>query len=509
MMAKFPRSEDISLIEQYLASELDVAGVAALEDRLKSNPELLAFFVEYSSMDLAIRKTVRNQESLSKSINPLFPQSDASNSAFDISRQFSGIWRFTFTAALLFALCGIGWWFGASQSSSVAWVQNAQECLWDQNAAYRGRFVRGQVLQVQEGVLELGFASQASVLVEGPASLKIISDSSIELRDGSIAVKMPKGFSGFEVLTPNGRVLDLGTEFGVSVIDGNVNLAVFDGEVVAVSAAEETKLVLRQDESATIGLDQIQRNVVAPDFVREISKTKRVPETISYDFGSEVGASNGIKDSLGKEIGLTRFEGTGRDLLEWDENLRLDLEKGVLRIQATKSDINHQFELGIGEYFGRSLSELGFTGSEDFEVSMRVVDVPELIGKGVYAQYGLYVAKNLKTSIRGGVILWPKPDDNRQFLVNNMEGVDRDGNRLGYISPGSNIEIMLRRMDGKFSLEIKDLGSENSNTLRIKHLDFLDSSSDFQVGVFVANPFFEKAATIQVDHFQVTVWHDK
>ena len=47
-------------------------------------------------------------------------------------------------------------------------------------------------------------------------------------------------------------------------------------------------------------------------------------------------------------------------------------------LRPTASDLHGQFMLDQGEYLGVRLADLGFTGDEDFSVSMTVVNIPQL-----------------------------------------------------------------------------------------------------------------------------------
>lgn len=500
-----PNTEDLKLIDDYLANSLDAAGMAVLEDRLRKSESLRQFFVEYSALDTNLHLVSQSQKSLADALQQV---ELVTKPAAPTKLNIRSWWWAVAGSLLLVSLVGLSW-FTLRTPPAVAWILNAQNCDWDQTVVARGQFVKDQTIEIDRGLLEIGFDSQARVLIEGPAKLTVLSGRRVQLLSGNVAVKMPKGLSGFEVLTPSGRILDLGTEFGVSVAaDGQVDVKVFDGEVMAFAGATQVGQKLLQSQSAHLQDNQIELDPPRePSFVRAILPPPiRVPNTFQLDFSSRPESSESAAlDQHGESIGLKRLHGTGEGLAHHDENLSLDLERGVLRVQATRSDINFQKGLDRGEYFGLPLSQLGFTGREDFEIRMQVLDTPNLEG---YGQYGIYVADNTKQCIRGGVIRWTDPQEYTQFLVNTADGRDHDANQLGYISPGSDVEICFRRMDGKFSLEVRDLTNENSNTLQIRHPVFLDNCQDFQVGIFVSNPFHDQHATVTFDSFAVTVWQN-
>lgn len=89
-----------------------------------------------------------------------------------------------------------------------------------------GRFV------IESGLVQLEFLSGANVVIEGPAELDLRSTKMIVCHRGKLRVRVPEQAKGFSVDTPHYRAVDLGTEFGVSVEDGDATeVHVFPGEV--------------------------------------------------------------------------------------------------------------------------------------------------------------------------------------------------------------------------------------------------------------------------------------
>lgn len=92
----------------------------------------------------------------------------------------------------------------------------------------------GQTLQLESGVVELLMATGAKVTVEGPSSFRVGSANESTLSTGKLAAAVPRTARGYTVLTPTSELVDIGTQFGVSVDDaGATELHVFDGDVVA------------------------------------------------------------------------------------------------------------------------------------------------------------------------------------------------------------------------------------------------------------------------------------
>jgi Concanavalin A-like lectin/glucanases superfamily/FecR protein len=85
---------------------------------------------------------------------------------------------------------------------------------------------------LKSGLVQLEFLSGANVVVEGPAELELKSTKLIVCHRGKLRVRVPEQAKGFSVDTPHHRAVDLGTEFAVSVGEGNASeVHVFQGRV--------------------------------------------------------------------------------------------------------------------------------------------------------------------------------------------------------------------------------------------------------------------------------------
>jgi hypothetical protein len=83
------------------------------------------------------------------------------------------------------------------------------------------------------GVVELTLRNGVVIVFEGPGELDLAGEMAATLLNGNVVVRMPKGAKGFVVETPTTKVLDLGTEFAVSVGGGKTtDVQVYDGAVL-------------------------------------------------------------------------------------------------------------------------------------------------------------------------------------------------------------------------------------------------------------------------------------
>lgn len=104
-----------------------------------------------------------------------------------------------------------------------------------------------QTLEIESGLVELHFLCGADAVLAGPARLKILAPKEVALDVGKINVRMQEGVDGFLVHTPDGRIKDLGTAFGVEVSgDYASRVSVFDGavDVTSTSRSEQPLKVI-------------------------------------------------------------------------------------------------------------------------------------------------------------------------------------------------------------------------------------------------------------------------
>jgi hypothetical protein len=94
-------------------------------------------------------------------------------------------------------------------------------------------FAAGSLLELSAGELELVFGSGSRLMLLAPVEFVIAADGG-ELQRGRLVASITEAGRGFTVKLPNGKVVDLGTEFGVAVDDFGVSeVNVFEGKVEA------------------------------------------------------------------------------------------------------------------------------------------------------------------------------------------------------------------------------------------------------------------------------------
>jgi hypothetical protein len=516
----------LSLVDGYLAGELDEAGTADLDHALRESALARAYFVRYCKLETDLHATVRARAATSRALASIGEDDDAKDS-WQEKRQ-TGVttasprswWlrsRGWFAASLLLLIAGgLTIWFARprtarsrpASTAEVAWLVNAQDCEWDAMAA--GGLVPGRTLILHGGLAELHMGSGATVVLEGPAEMELVAGDTVRINHGKLAVRAEGSARGFQVLLPQGRLLDLGTEFGVNVdSDGSAKVVVFEGKIQASAGPGNAAITLTQSQSARVSHEGVKLTALAPagtqpsDIARQI---KRIPLPVArhvvIDFSEP--AEGTLLDSAGRPTGLPhRLPGTGAQLPVQDPNLRLDASTGSLALTTTRSDLNHRFKLAEGEYLGLRLADLGFTGVEDFEVSVVVPNIPGLAAVG---QFGLYAGSRNDLCIRGGLISQRTANRYSQFFVNNEAGLDQNAMYVGLVETGNDVRLTLRRRAGTYSLTVENLTSGASSTLSIRPLALLATERQMFVGFFGANPGSEERQTLSITELSATVW---
>lgn len=124
-----------------------------------------------------------------------------------------------------------------SKTSNVNWGERTTLSV---SRLESGSPVGKGVLEIEDGVVQIDFYSGATVILEGPACIRLESPELGRLDYGNLWAHVPPPARGFRVETASFDVIDLGTEFGMTVgLDGRGEIHVIDGEVEVLSTHDE------------------------------------------------------------------------------------------------------------------------------------------------------------------------------------------------------------------------------------------------------------------------------
>jgi ferric-dicitrate binding protein FerR (iron transport regulator) len=194
-----------------------------------------------------------------------------------------------------------------SPASQVATITKLGAVRWAEPSASRrllSRCVSGERLEFDDGAIELTFDAGAQVTVFGPADFTITSATSINCKRGRVTTLVGDRGKGFVVQTPQAKVVDLGTQFGLSISDkGETEVVVFQGSVdmSAASAVAKSDAPTRrmfQGEALLLNNEGRFERVVSvrrSDFLRAVDGIRRTPEPVIADVRDNIRTAEGVK----------------------------------------------------------------------------------------------------------------------------------------------------------------------------------------------------------------------
>lgn len=167
-----------------------------------------------------------------------------------------------------------------------------------QPVLFAGKQLPTQRLQLDSGLLELQFASGATVILEGPADFEVASALRCYLHRGAVVARVPEQARGFTVDGPRGRLVDLGTEFGVRVGNsGDTEVHVLKGRVEAFPTNLQTAISLGENQALRLtSLTNLALPADATAFVTDLPPG--TPGPIGYvHWAFDEGASNYVHET--------------------------------------------------------------------------------------------------------------------------------------------------------------------------------------------------------------------
>ncbi len=110
-----------------------------------------------------------------------------------------------------------------------------------------GDTLEASTLNLASGLAQVEFLQGATVVLEGPVEFLINNPNEGSLASGKLRAIVPKVATGFTVNLPKGRVIDLGTDFGLHVhAGGSTELFVYQGNVIYEGKADSGEEIIRE-----------------------------------------------------------------------------------------------------------------------------------------------------------------------------------------------------------------------------------------------------------------------
>ncbi len=297
-----------TLLLDWEAGSLDDQGIERLREILKSDANARSRFATMQMIGAAMQ--LESNAGLSTTSIDHHTTNSSSDSATPPTRRLKHL-KFTIAASLL--VCMFGGWLvysfvtgGADRPAQIAgsnndtrdasqeptaegvalvtqlvgvkW-KNASNSVEVGDALPPGRFA------IQAGHAQIEFFCGATVVVEGPAELDLVSVTHARVQQGRLRAHVPPAARGFSVEVEGMKVVDLGTEFGLSVSDSGANVQVFDGEVELHPHASKPRLLKSGQGVVRTATGEYQDAEVAPENFVDIARLEsraQLQDTAKY-----------------------------------------------------------------------------------------------------------------------------------------------------------------------------------------------------------------------------------
>ncbi|QDT12827.1 LamG-like jellyroll fold domain-containing protein [Stieleria marina] len=151
-------------------------------------------------------------------------------------------------------------------ASGIAMVTRLVDAKWDDTTPNLeiGTALKPGAVSLQSGYAQIEFFCGATVVLEGPAQMELISSTSAKFLRGRLRATVPPAARGFEIDVDDMKVVDLGTEFGLAVTDKGADVQVFDGEVELHRSGAEKQL-LTAGQAIQRDNEQLSHLAATPD----------------------------------------------------------------------------------------------------------------------------------------------------------------------------------------------------------------------------------------------------
>ncbi|MEI7730651.1 MAG: LamG-like jellyroll fold domain-containing protein [Verrucomicrobiota bacterium] len=149
-----------------------------------------------------------------------------------------------------------------STSAAVAVLTHGVDLEWrkPEEARKVGTALEPGWLRLKAGLALVEFFNGARVLLEGPVEFQLVSATKGFCASGRLSAEVPAHAQGFTIMTPQVRVVDRGTAFGVSVGAQAAEVHVFKGKVELLEKVTPQR-DLREGEAVTVAVDGTLRSI--------------------------------------------------------------------------------------------------------------------------------------------------------------------------------------------------------------------------------------------------------
>jgi len=266
------RPEEWRLFEELENETISSEDFNYLQNRLVEDPEVLKAYIAYNDMSHALENL--SDSSADEAWEGEWEKVTTENTK--VTRFPILLWTAVAACAILIFVLSLP----KKQTDDVAVAEIPMETglaritmaanvKWDGEVFDNGSYLNDQLVKLKAGFLNLEFDNGAEVVIEGPAEFQIVNEMNMQVKAGKLRANIPESAHGFTIKTEQLDVVDLGTEFGVEVTDGKMNVQVFDGEVKLVKENRDLRS-MTAGQSVSVEASEVKE----AEFVSEKFKNK-------------------------------------------------------------------------------------------------------------------------------------------------------------------------------------------------------------------------------------------
>lgn len=248
-------SGNVHLIAEVLAGSVSGEDQESLIELLKQDGDLRRKWASHAEMEgwlgIAMEAPAFREEQIRSTMDRL-QQADHEAFVAGVRDRVEQVrWKrrvLAMAAVATMAFLTVFSWNRLKPVPVIATLERQESAVWKDGSAAPGILAARSRLQLSGGLVELQIADKGRMILEGPADLEFVSAGHSILWQGRVVMRVTESGHGYRLQTPGGSVVDLGTEFGVSVgASGAVETHVLEGQVEATSAGGG-KVILNKDD---------------------------------------------------------------------------------------------------------------------------------------------------------------------------------------------------------------------------------------------------------------------
>jgi len=222
-----PRFE---LIRRSRDAEASSEELAQLESLLREDAEFRQFYVRYINLDVAMGAVAKTVPMLETPMTPARPRRTGWLS-----------WR-PLAAAAAIVLLGILAIVWQQRGVDVEVVQTSEGISGDW---VMGSKVRLNHVTLVRGSVQMRLTSGVMLDVTAPVEMQMVDAMHVRVLSGRVSADVGEKGKGFVIETPQARVVDLGTRFGVDASDAaQTSVLVFQGQVEVYEKCSAQRVAL-------------------------------------------------------------------------------------------------------------------------------------------------------------------------------------------------------------------------------------------------------------------------